>query len=149
MLKKVTTKDATKPLIFIISKDNIEAGECKNPNECVIAKAIQKTLGDFCDQIEVGCSITKLITGNTVVRYATPNNLRKAVKSFDLTGEWSLPPGEFKLLPPSKTAKLGARPSRWHRVHVKKTQAGRDAFQGRALPTRKVSRAKNIDLVVS
>lgn len=131
-------KDAKKPLTFKISPKHVVVAKCGDPNNCVVAQAINDALGDYFDGVEVGSSVTKVFSPGKVVRYATPNKLKRAIPHFDITKQWDLPPGEYSLLPPPASMRIGARPNRWKKKSVKKTTAGRDMFKGRALPTRRV-----------
>lgn len=141
---KRTVKDATRPITFTIDRSHAKAATCRDPEACVIARALSATFGDLFQGVHVGATVTKVFNEGRVIRYATPSSLRKGLLHFDETGEWDLPDGEYKLLPPSPTMRLGARPNRWKRVHEKKTSPGRDAFRGRAMPSRKVMRVETL-----
>lgn len=132
--------DAKKPHSFTIRTKHIEKAQCGDPAQCVIAQALNDSMGAFFDGVEVGATITKVFYPGRIVRFATPAKLRKALITFDKTGAWNLPEGTYTLLPPSPTARLGGRPSRWAKEHEKKTSPGRDVFGGKALPTRRVKR---------
>jgi hypothetical protein len=146
MLRKPV--DASKPLCFKIKEDHVVVARCSDPSKCVIAQALNDALGDFFEGVEVGMTVVKIYTAGKETRYSTPNKLRRAIPVFDKTGQWNLPPGEYTLLPPSPTVRLGARPGRWKVKHKKKTKPGRDMFRGRALPTRRISRSGSTLCVV-
>jgi hypothetical protein len=146
MIKLRKTVDATESLMFVIGAVHVANAICSDTNNCVVAQAVESAVGKEAD-VEVGATVVKVYTDDKVHRYTTPLRLRKAIKHYDQTGKWSLPVGTYKLNPPSPTTRLGARSSRWSRVHKKKTKAGRDVFKGRALPTRRAKRAMNTELI--
>lgn len=142
-----TAVDAAGALPFVIENKHIVTGRCGKPGECVVAQALNDALGGMLDGAEVGASIIKVYVGGPdgkCFRYATPARIARQIPVFDKTGQWDLPPGEYTLHPPSPTARLGGRPSRWNRKSKKKTKRGRDMFQGRALPTRRVMRVETL-----
>lgn len=138
--QKSEVADATRSHTFTISKEHIKKAKCKDPSQCVIAQALNDSMGAFFDGVEVGSTITKVYYPGRILRFATPVLLRKALKGFDETGIWDLPEGKYELTPPKGTLRLGSRPNRWARVSQTKTEPGRDTFSARAMPTRKVSR---------
>src|SRR4051812_41236665 len=102
-------EDAKKPLTFKINHKHVALAKCGDPNNCVVAQAINDALGDYFDGVEVGSSVTKVYSPDKVLRYATPNKLKRAIPHFDKTKQWDLPPGEYSLLPPPKSMRQGAR----------------------------------------
>jgi hypothetical protein len=137
--------DAKKPLIFKITKAHHKAAKCKDPSQCVVAQAIQDTLGEHFDRIEIGTNITKVFTPTKVIRYSTPSVLSRQIPVFDETGRWDLPfDQEYRLAPVHASHRLD-RPSRWDKKVERPPGAKKpaDRFRGRKLPTRKVSRARD------
>jgi hypothetical protein len=106
-----------------------------------VARAFEAHFGEYFEGFEVGSSITKVQCNGRAMRYATPHGLKKHIKYFDETGRWDLPEGAYTFKPPSLSARLGGRPSRWAKHRSKEPSSGRDAFRARAIPTRRVSRA--------
>lgn len=92
-------KDATLPLTFHISRKDVDTAERGNKNFCVIAQALRKVRG--ISECEVGSRTTRIRIGNSTRRYITPENLRVALNTFDETGQWMLPEGEYRLSPPT------------------------------------------------
>jgi hypothetical protein len=130
--------DATDPLPFVITTEHIKNAKCKDPTKCVIAQALGARFGQFFLGMEVGMTITKIQTPGMVTRFATPSKLRRQMLVFDKTGQWDLPPGEYTLLPPTGTKKLGGN-NRWQ--HKKKERTGvQSKYKARALPSRRVTR---------
>ncbi len=147
-MKRRFAKDATKSLTFKITSAHCEIAKCGDPNQCVVAQAMLDAFGDMLEGVEVGTTITKIYFPGQEIRYSTSSKLRRAIPIFDKTGQWMLPEGEYTLLPPSKSNKLGARPSRWKRVSKKKSKPGRDMFKSRAIPTRRVKKSSGIQVQV-
>lgn len=145
--KRRTPKDATIPVTCKITRAHVAVAKCGKPADCVVAQALRATFGDLLQAAEVGTSITKIITPTEIIRYGTPAILRSAIRTYDKTGNWNLGVGEFTLLVPAPTSKLGGRPNRWdkHRHTVKRS--GRDMFKARALPTRRVIRAERFQTI--
>ena len=124
-------EDAKKPFTFVITPGHVENAKCGRPDECVVAQALlDSPLGPLLEGAEVGMVATKVYTGERVLRFNTPNKLRRAIPVFDITGYWQLPPGEYTLLPYKK------RPRRWEKA--KRRGGVQDIFRGRAMPSRRV-----------
>lgn len=139
-MDKVIAKDATKPITIQVSPEHARKAVCRDGRNCVVAKAFEAHFGEFFEGFEIGTSITKLQCNGRVMRYGTPANLKKHIQHFDLTGRWDLPEGSYTFNPPSPSARLGGRPSRWNKHQNPNRTSGRDAFRARAIPTRRVSR---------
>lgn len=124
------------PLEFRVREDDIAAALCKNPNACVVARAIKRAIGPALQDIEVGARSTRLVYADMVVVYRTSNTLRKALIDFDNTGLWSLPPGWYRLNRdvPSKD-RNSIRGEYKKRPGPKRPQ---DVFKAIATPTRRV-----------
>ena len=122
-----------------ITQEDIQLGETCSTKSCVIAEAIKRDTR--IDAVEVGKSITKITIAGVVTRYSPKASLIKAIDEFDKTGKWNLPPGTYRFYAPKGTQKLGSRPSRWDKEPKTKTKPGQDKFNGKALPTRKITRA--------
>jgi len=133
-------EDAVFPLNFTITPAHVRKALCKNPAQCVIAQAVRAKYGFQFEKILVGGSIIKVFMKDKVLRFATPRALRKALRQFDKTGLWDLPPGDYTLLPPSPSARLiscgGIRKSRWVNHRKGTDGTGRDGFRGHELPSR-------------
>ena len=126
-----TVKNATHPLTLFISPAHEERAKCKDPAQCVIAQALADSpLGEVCEGFQVGARCTKVITSDLIVRYRTPYKLANALRTFDLTGEWGLPPGEYTLMP------YDGGKRRWEKARRKGGK--QDIFHGRrSVPTRR------------
>ena len=124
--------NATKKLILSITEENVKQAKCSDPNQCVIAQALHNHFGPVVEGFQVGASITKVITGDKLIRYTTSAKLRNALITFDKTKHWKLPPGEYNLNP----MHAGYVSHRWDKKKKKKTGT-QSTFKGKALPTRK------------
>lgn len=101
-------KDATRPLVFSVTSENVEDAVCSDPSHCVLALALKDCFGDLFEDVQVGITCTKLYRGDgTVVRYRTPLALREALKTFDRSGKWLMPEGEYRLLPVAPSYRMG------------------------------------------
>lgn len=140
-MDKMLARDATRSITIQVKPEHAKKAVCRNGKSCVVARAFEAHFGEFFEGFEVGTSITKVQCNGRVVRYTTPYSLKAHIKHFDETGRWDLPEGEYKFNPPSPTARLGGRPSRWAKHQNAQSSSGQDAFRARAIPTRRVSRA--------
>jgi hypothetical protein len=137
---KVKTKKklyyATAILEFQITDQDIKNAKCKDPNACVIAQAVRRQFGDFFEEVHVGARITKIVSSDRVVAYGTSETLAKGLRIFDLTGDWRLTPGYYRLNPVAPSDQ---------RHHLRKTRLGlpptgrpADVFKAKAVATRRV-----------
>lgn len=128
LLKEV--RNADRPLTFRITEDHVAIAECRNPEKCVIAQALyDSAIGQIAEEFQVGSTCTKIVTGQVIIRYTTPNKLRLALRTFDKTELWHLPPGEYTLNPYK-----GAQ-NRWN--SAKRKGGKQSIFYGRiSAPTR-------------
>ncbi len=74
-------------------------GDCRS---CVVAQSLLDALGELFEFVEVGPSVTKIVTKTEVIKYNTPEKLKRAIPVFDETGFWHLPIGDYRLLPYSR-----------------------------------------------
>lgn len=159
-----SVEDASKPLRFIIDPVHIESGACGDPQKCVIAQSLLDAVPLLSD-VEVGSTITKVVIGDKCVRYMTPPRLRAALRVFDVTGKWNLPPGVYVLPIPRSGYKLNDNESedrrekqrqRWKKwkQEFDAKEGGENAepgkginvFKSRPLLTRRVAILKEIPL---
>ena len=103
-------RDASRQLVFHITKKHVKIAKCGDPKECVIAQAVRDALPDHVRELHVGAKITKIVDiAGHVIRYRTPVVLATALRRFDLKKGWLLPDGEYRLTPPSPSHRLGSR----------------------------------------
>jgi hypothetical protein len=139
--------DGTKPFKFKITAEHVKNAVRRDACHCVVANAVHDHFGDMFDGLYIGSTIIKIMTGGKAWRYATPEVVKLAIPHFDETGEWGLPEGEYTFNPPSPSAKLGGRKNRWKKHQTNTDGSGRDMFNARALPTRKVKRVDALVVV--
>lgn len=122
--------DAKEALTLTITQKHIDRAKCSDPGECVIAQALESHCAGLSDGFQVGSNITKIIVGKKIVRYRTPSKLANALRTFDVTGDWHLPPGQYTLLPFVRPA------NRWHKA--RRHGGKQDVFRDRiSAPTRR------------
>lgn len=105
------TVDATRPLSFEITQEDVDQAVPLDKNHCVIANALRHKSA-LITHVSVGASVTRITMGDKITRYLTPNFLRDALNNFDTTNKWYLPPGSYKLYPPSPGKTLDAMKTR-------------------------------------
>lgn len=100
-----------------------------------------KTLGNLAEAMDSGKSIMKIAAGNRVYRYSASHPINRALTIFDKTNKWTLPPGEYTLLPVRPSHRLDSKFNHnrkiWDSKKRKKRNGKLKVFQGRSLPTRK------------
>lgn len=95
--------DATDPV-----EVSVEARDCKNaqklqPAECALARAARRELK--MDQVIIGMTSSYLIKGDTAIRFATPESVRREIVSFDRHGDFA--PGDYHLVPQRPSQRFG------------------------------------------
>jgi hypothetical protein len=137
--KNRVQEDAIRPLTLKILPHHSETAECSDASKCVVGQALRECpIGQFLQGWEVGSSVTKIYTGDKVIRYTTPHSLHKQIPVFDTTGKWDLPPGEYTLLPFNPNRKSRHR-------KIKGNKGGTlNMFKARALPSRRVMRIEKL-----
>jgi hypothetical protein len=96
-------KDATKPIILTITKDDVRSGAKKNSNSCAAANALCRQEG--CEAAKVHMARAYIKKGKTWYRFAVPAPLRNEVLAFDRGGTFE--PGEYILTPVQPSIRLG------------------------------------------
>lgn len=143
--KKLLRIAATHRLTFTITEEDVKAAVCSDPTMCVIANSLRRELATVPEimafakngiDIYVGSRVTKIVLDDRILVYGTPAYLSFALRVFDTTGQWGLPPGQHYLNPMYKTR------SRWHAVGKAKNpqKKPQDVFVTRAEATRRVPR---------
>jgi hypothetical protein len=139
-VQALTPCDAKKALSVTVTKKHFKkAIQCDGKN-CVIANAVMDSnVGEFCEGVEIGYTVTKIVVAGKIMRYATPAKLVPAIKHFDKHNVWKFEEGEYVFLPLRKDMQLGGRPNRWEKHREGTDGSGRDGKM-RAIPMRRVSR---------
>ena len=97
--------DATEPLPFSVTNRDINRGGTKEPDSCAIALACKRKT--HCKDVRIHLSYSYLLEGDHWVRYRTPACISREIVAFDRGG--SFDPGEYTLLVPYKSDRLGVR----------------------------------------
>jgi hypothetical protein len=95
--------DGKKTLNFEVTAQDCKAGKRKGPSSCAMAKACERKY----DGAIISLSVAYLITGNKATRYRVPSTVTREIVSFDRHKEFA--PGEYHLVAPSSTEKLGVK----------------------------------------
>lgn len=96
--------DAEETLIVKVTNHDIKAGKSNQPDSCAAARAICR---DYkAAEAHVFTTRTYVRKGSKYVRYITPSAMAREIVVFDRGGK--MEPGEYRLLAPRKTMKLGA-----------------------------------------
>lgn len=97
---KKPVQNADRPLTLTITKEHVKRATCKSASACVIAQALlDSQLGMLSQEMEVGSFCTKIVLTDRILRFKTPTRLANALRTYDDTEQWHLPPGEYKLMP--------------------------------------------------
>jgi hypothetical protein len=89
---------ADESLQFCITQEIVNKSIGRSGRFCVVALALEKFFGKRYD-FQVGAAITKIwdFKEKIELRYKTPQNISRAIRTFDTTGEWGLPANIYKL----------------------------------------------------
>ena len=89
---------ADEVLQFTISQETVDKSIGRSGRFCVIALSLERFFDKRYD-FQVGSGITKIwdLEEKIELRYRTPSNISKAIRTFDTTGEWGLPANIYKL----------------------------------------------------
>ncbi len=93
--------EAKKPYHFEVKQEDNDAALRCDKNNCAIAQAVKREMYGKIIGVEIGSAIALVIYPGKIVRYSMPKNLRAGLLNFDETGQWSLKPGIYSLLPVS------------------------------------------------
>lgn len=96
-------RDSDKPLIVNVTRRDCEKASAKMPDECAVAKSLQKKHTGAI----ISMTTSYVIDEDKAVRYKTPMSVNKELVSFDRSKVFA--PGEYILKAPSKHEKLGPR----------------------------------------
>jgi hypothetical protein len=96
--------DADKNIEVKVTAKDCKVSTKKDPTECALAKAFKRELK--VDKVIIGLTSSYIITGDTAIRFHTPENVAREIISFDRHHDFE--PGEYTLRPKSKSAKMGS-----------------------------------------
>jgi hypothetical protein len=100
--------DAKKSIIVAVSRDDSHQGKLKDHSHCALARACQKRFNLDGTLISLGSAY--LVSGRTATRYKVPDSTAREIVSFDRKAGFT--PGEYVLMSPAPTNRLGARKKR-------------------------------------
>lgn len=115
--------DAYTPIRIRVQSRDATAAKQKAPNECAFAKAACRELD--ADGAYIGIKESCVIVGNKVIRFQTPESVRREIVSFDRHRDFRA--GEYQLSAVCPGRRLGVRgkePARW-KPSGKKTGKGK------------------------
>lgn len=95
--------DATESLDISVSKRDCDSASSKMPDECAVAKAVQRHHTGAI----ISSATSYVIDGHTATRFKTPIAITKELVSFDRNHEFH--PGEYSLRAPAQSERLGPR----------------------------------------
>lgn len=110
-------KDATKPMSFHVTAQDVMGSRCRSWTECAGANAIKRETG--AETVWVKRTITVLAFPNgNITRYRNPMMLTRAIEQYDVTGGY-FPEGMYRLYPIKESQKMG----RSHEKNAKRTHS--------------------------
>jgi hypothetical protein len=99
--------DAPHDFLIQITQEDIDLAARKDPKDCALGRGICRSspAGVFTC---VGKWTTKILypKSGEIYRFETPKAIRDAIKTFDATGQWGLPPGTYILKSPRGSTRL-------------------------------------------
>lgn len=107
-LPDVPIVDATEPIEGVIKRADIKRAISRNPEQCVVAWAMRRTLNGDIVGVKIGATTAYVHFGHLIKRYFVSDETRQMVKAYDKAEFY--PTGvRFKLIPPPPARHLGAR----------------------------------------
>ncbi len=98
-----TVVDAKKPITIIVSKADCRNGNLKEPDNCAMAKALQREH----DGAIISLSTAYIVDGEKATRYKVPESVAREIVSFDRNHKFAA--GEYSLRVPSDCERIGPR----------------------------------------
>lgn len=98
--------DAKHPIKIIVNQNDIDKANNKNPADCALARACRRNMSVPEVRIHLSRAYVRANKGNWT-RYLVPQSARSEIVAFDRGGKFEK--GEFFLLPPTKSTKLGQK----------------------------------------
>jgi len=102
--------DARDPVTVVIKKEDTKGATCKDPEDCVIARALKRQMAaEWCAIFRSTATVRFAGVGKRkarLVRYLLPKDTRDAIEAFDSTKRFK--PGKYRFDAPTKSQTLGA-----------------------------------------
>jgi hypothetical protein len=100
--------DATEEIKFQTRPRDSKGAIARNPEACVAARGIMRTVNDGALAVKIGATIARIHYGNHIKRYIISKETQAMIKAYDKAGFY--PSGvTVHLLPPTLSTALGAR----------------------------------------
>lgn len=116
--------DAVAPLTVKIGSRDRTGAEIRNPERCVVARAVRRTLNGDIVGVKIGAQKAYVEYGDRVVRYQVPKETREMVRAYDAAGFY----------PTGVTARLVPVPPT-HRLGTQNKPSGKKSKGGTAAPS--------------
>ena len=97
--------DAKEPISFAVTQRDIDRGGIKEPDSCAIALACKRKA--HTKDARIHLTYSYLLEKDHWLRYRTPACISREIVAFDRGG--SFEPGEYTLLVPFKSDRIGLR----------------------------------------
>lgn len=107
--------DAKRGMKLIVNKNDVDKADIKEPKDCAVARACRRKLHAKEVRVHLSRIYVKTNEGSWT-RYFTPRAMRSEIIAFDRGGKFEA--GEYHLLPPHPSNRLGKNKSRG--PHLKK-----------------------------
>lgn len=99
--------DATSTLEFKIRRPDVDGGVDRNPEACVVARAVKRTLNGTVGRVKIGAAYAYVEYPTHVERFRVSDETRQMIRGYDKGGFY--PTGvTAKLTPVPPTRRLGA-----------------------------------------
>lgn len=101
LMDGLPVKDAANPLMIHIKQCDIVGSKKADASNCAAARALKREVGS---EARVFMTRTYVKVGKVWARFMTPQSISREITAFDRGAAFE--PGEYKLSPPCKTARL-------------------------------------------
>ena len=101
----VFVNDADKSVVVEVTKADVAKSNMKDHKTCALAVCCQRSFHAV--GVIIGLTTAYIIRGTTAYRYKLPDTISREITSFDRGAGYD--EGEYMLVPPSPSTRLGAR----------------------------------------
>ncbi len=102
-LEGLPVYDATEAIEFTVTKRDVAKGGIQAPESCAMALACKRE--HHSKDVRIHLKYSYVLEKDHWTRYRTPASVSREIVAFDRGG--SFDPGEYMLLPPYKSSRLG------------------------------------------
>jgi len=103
--KVTNVVDGTKTIIIEVTKKDADTAARRDHGGCAMAVACKRKLE--ADGVIMSVASAYIVKGKKATRYRVPESVSREIVAFDRNAYFE--PGEYRLVKPSPTEKLGAR----------------------------------------